>query len=224
VGGFASRYNINNLPHDAVKLQLRDLRALECVLGEGVANSVLGSALPESLNELVIDALLDVDARTSAAALSVVEVDTKVDPVDGLVEVGIIKDNVGALASELESNLLQVGASGRLHNLSADDGGTSESDLVNVHVGGHGSTGDLSETSDDVDDTWWEAGLLDELASYVRRQRCLLSSLEDNHVTGGNGGADLPCPHEQGEVPRDNLTANTNLLKVSGCGGWWAGY
>ena len=205
----------DNLPHDAVKLELRDLGSLEGVLGEGVADSVLGSALPESLNELVVDALLDVDTRTSAAALSVVEVDTKVDPVDGLVKVGIGKDNVGALAAELEGDLLQVGASSRLHNLSANDGGTSEGNLVNAHVGRHGSTGDLSETSDDVDDTWWEARLLYELAGYVCGQRCLLGSLQDDGVTGGNGRANLPCPHEQGEVPGDNLTANTNLRKLA---------
>jgi len=45
-----------------------------------VTNNVLGSTLLEALDELVVDTLLNVDTRTSTAALSVVEEDTKVDP------------------------------------------------------------------------------------------------------------------------------------------------
>jgi hypothetical protein len=68
------------LPHNPVELDLRDLRTLEGFWVEGVANSVLRSPRLELLHELVVDTLLDVDARTSAATLSVVEVDTEVDP------------------------------------------------------------------------------------------------------------------------------------------------
>ena len=66
--------------HDAVELDLRDLWALEGVLGEWVADDVLLCSLLESLDEVVIDALLYVDTRASAAALAVVEEDTEVDP------------------------------------------------------------------------------------------------------------------------------------------------
>lgn len=83
-----------NSPHDTVKLHLRDLWALEGVLGEWVTNDVLGSTFSEARQEFVVDALLDVDTRTGAAALAVVEEDTKVDPRDGVVNVGILKDNV----------------------------------------------------------------------------------------------------------------------------------
>jgi hypothetical protein len=98
------------------------LRTLEGVRGEWVTDSVLSSPLLEALDELVVDLFLDVDTRTSTASLSVVEVNTKVDPVDSLVKICVGKDNVGALASELKSDLLQVGASGRLHDLTADNG------------------------------------------------------------------------------------------------------
>ena len=200
-----------NVGHDAVELKLGDLGSLEGVLLEGVTDSVLGCALPEALKELVVDLLLDVDTRTGAAALSVVEVDTKVDPVDSLVDVGISEDNVRALTTKLERNLLQVGASSSLHDLATDNSGTSEGDLVNAHVSGHGGTGDLTETGNDVDNTRGKASLLDQCAGNVSRKRSLLSGLQDDCVTGGDGGTDLPCPHEDREVPGNDLTADTNL-------------
>ena len=69
-----------SLLHDAVKLQLGDLGSLESGSVEGVTNDVLGGALLEASQELVVDGLLDVDTGASAAALAVVEKDTKVGP------------------------------------------------------------------------------------------------------------------------------------------------
>lgn len=201
-----------DVAHDAVELQLRNLGALEGLLVEGVANLVLLGAGLESSHELVVDALLDVHTRTGAAALAVVVVDTKVDPVDGLLNVGVVEDNVGGLAAQLQGNLLQVGASSGLHDGAADSGGASEGDLVDAHVRGDGGTSDLAEASDNVQDTSGEAGLLDEGSKSQGRQRGLLSGLEDNGVAGGQGGANLPGKHQQGEVPWDDLAADTNSL------------
>ena len=50
-------------------------------------------------------------------------------PGDGLLHVRIIKDDVGALSTELESDLLQVGLGGSLHDLTANESATSECDL-----------------------------------------------------------------------------------------------
>ena len=225
--------------HDAVELYLRDLRALEGVLREWVADDVLLRPLLEALDELVVDALLHVDTRASTAALAVVEEDTEVDPRDGVVNVGVLEDDVRRLATELKGDLLQVRASGSLEDLATDNGRASEGDLVDVHVRGDGRTGDLTKTGEDVDDTWREAGLLDELGSDQATERSLLGGLQDDGVTAGNRGADLPCPHEQREVPagtcqmmdrtkgrtidlRNDLTANTNGLLadvVEGVGG-----
>ena len=199
---------MGGLLHDAVELELGNLRALEGVRSERVANDVLGRALLELLHELVVNALLHVDTRAGAAALAVVEEDTKVDPGDGVVDVGVLEDDVGGLATELESDLLEVGGGSSLEDLATDDGGASEGDLVDVHVGGEGSTGDLTETRDDVDDTGREASLLDELGGNEATKRSLLSSFQDDSVTASNGRANLPCPHEKGEVPGDDLSAN----------------
>lgn len=140
-----------------------------------------------------------------------VEEDTKVDPRDGVVNVGIVEDNVGRLATELEGDLLQVAASSGLHDLSSDEGGASEGNLVNIHVCRKGGTSDLSESRNDVDDTGREASFLDEGGSEETRQRSLFSRLDNDGVTTGNGGTDLPCPHEDREVPGNDLSANTDL-------------
>lgn len=108
--------------------------ALECVGCEGIANDVLRGACLESLNEFVVDALLDVDTRAGAAALAMVEENTEIDPADSIFNVGVVEDDVGALATKLESNLLQIALGGSLEDGSADDGGASEGDLVNIHV------------------------------------------------------------------------------------------
>jgi len=83
-----------NVRHDAVKLNLRNLRSLEGPGVMRVTNNVLGGSLLESLDELVINALLDVNSRASAAALAVVEEDTEVDPRDSVVDVSIVEDDV----------------------------------------------------------------------------------------------------------------------------------
>lgn len=206
-----------NVLHDTVELELRDLGTLEGVLGEGVTQLVLGGTLLEALNELVVDTLLDQQARTGTAALAVVVEDTKVGPGDGVINVGIVEDNVGGLATELEGDLLQVGLGGGLEDHTANKGRTGEGNLVNVHVGRDGSTGGATETGDDVDDTGGEAGLDDEVASIQTGERSLLGGLDDDGVTGSDSRTNLPGPHEEGEVPGDDLTADTDGL-VAGVG------
>ncbi len=92
-----------------------------------------------------------------------VEENTKVDPGDGIVNIGIVEDNVRALASKFEGHLLEIRSGSRLHDLSANNCATGKGNLVNVHVGRHGSTSRFAESRDDVDDTGRETSLLDEL-------------------------------------------------------------
>jgi len=101
--------------HDARELEFRDLRALDGAFLEGIADDVLFRAFGEFLDECVVDVFLDVDTGASAAALScklgcvslergsrgrrgmgtVVEVDSKVGPVDGGIEVSVVEDDGG---------------------------------------------------------------------------------------------------------------------------------
>lgn len=200
-----------NVLHDSVELDLGDLWALEGIILEWISDLVCVCALTETGNELVVDTSLDVDTGAGAAGLAVVEEDSEVDPGDGVVDISIIKDNIWGFASKLKSDLLQVGVSSGLHDETTDGGRSSESDLIDVHVGGEVGTGDAAESGDDVDDSWWETGLLDQVGGVESRKWSLLSSLQDNSVTAGNSWTNLPCPHEEWEVPWDDLSANTDL-------------
>ena len=104
---------------------------------------------------------------------------------------------------------------------SANQGRAGEGDLVDVHMGGNGSTSRLAEAGDDVDDTSWDTGLLAKSGGKQTRQRCLLGGLQDDRITGGQSRPDLPCPHEQREVPRDDLTADTHCLVSRVVEGLW---
>lgn len=81
-------------------------------------------------------------------------------------------------------------------------------------MGSNGSTGSLSETSNDVDDSWWETSFLDELTAVQTCEWGLFCNLDDYDVTGSNGWTNLPCPHEEWEVPWNDLTTDTDLGKI----------
>lgn len=169
-----------------------DLRALERILLEGVSDFVGRGPLLELLDKLVVDTFLHVDSASRTAALAVIEEDAEVDPRDGVVDVSVVKDDIGALATQLERDLFQVRASSSFHDLTADDGAASEGDLVDVHMGRECGAGDLAKAGNDVDDAWWETGFLDEFADVEGTERCLLSGLDDNGITTGDGWADFP--------------------------------
>ena len=119
--------------------------------------------------------------------------------------------------TKLQGNLLQVTLSRSLKDGTANKGGAGESDLVNVHVAGDGGTSDTTETRDDVNNTRGETSLNNQLGGVKTRQRSLLGGLQNDGVAGGNGRTDLPSPHEDREVPGNNLATDTNGL-VAGVG------
>lgn len=212
-----------NVLHDTIILELRHLGALEGLGVEWVADLVRLSALLESGDELVVDAGLHVDTRSGAAALAVVEVDTKVDPADGLLDIGIVEDDIGRLAAQLEGDLLEVRRGSGLHDGAANNSGASKGDLVDVHVGRDGSAGSLPEARDDVENTGRETSLFDELSKDKTGQRRLLSGLENNSVTGSQSRSNFPAEHQKWEVPWDDLAADANLndTTVSISSLWW---
>ena len=112
----------------------------------------------EPLDELIIDIFLDVDSRSRAAALSLIEEDSKIDPRNRVVDIRVLEHDVRALATKLQGNLLEIRPGGSLHDLTAYDGAAGESHLIHVHVRGKSGAGDLAEARDDVDDAWGKAG------------------------------------------------------------------
>lgn len=76
-----------------------------------------------------------------------VEEDTLSGILDSFLEVGVLKDNVGALTTKLKCDLLDVGLGSLLHDLSADGRGTSESNLVDGRVTRKDMTDGLTVTN-----------------------------------------------------------------------------
>lgn len=201
-----------DVTHDAIELGLGDLGSLEGLAVEWVTDLVLEGTGLEPLEELVVDIRLDEDTATSTAALAVVEVDTEVNPGDGVFDISVVEDDVGALATQFESDLLQVALSSGREDLATDEGRSGEGNLVDVHVGRDGGTSGTTEAGDNVDDTRGETGLLDELGGIESAERGELRGLHDDSVSSSDGRGDLPGEHEEGEVPGDDLAADTDGL------------
>lgn len=84
-----------NVFYDMIILELRYLGVLEGFGVEWVVDFVCFSVFFESGDEFVVDVGLYVDMRFGVVVLVVVEVDIKVDLVDGLFDIGIVEDDIG---------------------------------------------------------------------------------------------------------------------------------
>jgi ParB family chromosome partitioning protein len=167
--------------------------------------------LDQLRHHLVVGLLLDEQTRSGAAALAVVEVNRRGRSDRRGLEVGVVEDDVGRLAAELERDALQV-AGRRPHDLVTDFGRAGERDLVDVGMRGDRRACGLAESGDDVDHAGRDAGFLEQLAEAQRRERRLLGRLEDDGIAAGQGGAELPGGHQQREVPGDDLPDDADRL------------
>lgn len=124
--------------------------------------------------------------------------DTLTGVCDGIVDIGIVKDDVGTLSTELKRYLLQVGVGSLFEDLLTDGGRTGESDLVDSRRRSKGLTDGRSVTDNDVDDTSGDTSLLDELGHVHGGEGSQLGRLHDDGTSGGKSGSDLPGEHVEG--------------------------
>ena len=127
------------------------LRPLLRAPGKRVPDTPLLGPLRGSLDELVVDALLDHQPGARTAALALVEEESEVRHLHGLVKVGVVQDDERRLAAQLQGDLLEVGPAGRLLDQVTHLSGPREGDLVDGHVLGDGSPSGWSVARDDVD-------------------------------------------------------------------------
>ena len=85
-----------------------------------------------------------------------VQKDTESGPLDGLVEITVVKDDVGRFPTEFERYGLEVGSGRGLHDLTTDGTGTGKGDLADLGMFRDGSSDGRSVSIDDVDDTLYE--------------------------------------------------------------------
>ena len=100
-------------------------------------------------DDLVVDRLLHEQPGARAADVALVEEDAVDDALDGLVDRGVVEDDVRRLAAELQRQLL-AGAGDGAGDLLADGGGAGEGHLVDAGVLDDRAAG-LAGAGDDVD-------------------------------------------------------------------------
>src|SRR5262249_39802825 len=103
-------------PHDAIELLLGNLRPLRGLRIEGIADLLRLGFFQNFFDKLVVDLFLDEKPAAGTAALALVEEQAEVSALDGGIDIGIGKDDVGALAAQFEADALEVALGGRLHD------------------------------------------------------------------------------------------------------------
>ena len=152
-------------------------------------------------HELVVDAALHEQPRAGQADLPGVAEDRLDRPGDGVVEVGVVEDQVGALAAQLEADRGEVGRRG-LADHARGRGLAGEGDPVDAAVlGQRRARGVRSEAVHDVEDAGRQPGLGGQPGQQGRGLRGVLGGLEHHRVAPGQGGRDLPRLEHQREVP-----------------------
>ena len=116
----------------------------------------------------------------------------------------------GRLAAQLQRQLLARARRG-LADEAPHIGGAGEGDLVHACVIDQcGTRGTI--TRDDVDHTRRQACLAADFGERQGRQGRELGGLQHHRIAGGKGRRDLPRQHQEREVPRDDLAADTDGL------------
>ena len=154
------------------------------------------------------------DARRRRAHLALVVHDADVRPFGSLLEVRVAEDDKRRLAARLESDVLHR-PRGHLHDLLTGGRGAREGDLVDVGMVDERGASDAAQAIDDVDDTRREAGFLDEVGEVEDAEGGLFGGLQDDGVSAGERGAQLPGGHGQREVPGDDLADDADGLAQS---------
>ena len=125
--------------------------------------------LYRGLDKLVIDALLDNDPGAGAADLALVEQDAQLEAVQGPIPVAVFKENIGALAAQLQGGGDElVGRS--LGHIQAHFGGAGESQLPEAGMVQHILAGTAAAAGDHVQHAGGQQ-MTDELH---QGQHCLL--------------------------------------------------
>ncbi len=180
-------------------------------LVEGRAHPERFHAALELGDEWRGDALLHDQARAGAAHLALIEPDGIDDAFDGAIEIGIVEDDEGRLAAELEGERL-AGTRRLVADEAAHFGRTGEGDLVDTFVRHQGGSG-FAGTGDDIDDARRQAHLAAEFGEEKRCERRIFGGLQDHRIAERDSRRDLPGQHEEREIPRHDLADDADGIE-----------
>ena len=197
-------------PAHAVELRGRDERTHLGVLGRRVADGELLDRGGERGDEVVIDLRPGEHARGRGAVLARVPVARDLHAFDGGLDVGVVEDEHGSLAAELQMQALE-----RVRrdpgDLLAGPDVAGERDHRHVRVAHERRAGCLAVAEDHIQDAGREV-LGADLREDRGGHRRLLAGLEYDGVAGSDRRADLPDRHRERIVPRRDLRHHADRL------------
>ncbi len=142
---------------------------------------------------------------------------------DGFVQEAVVfvhhvfKEDVGGLAAQFQRGGNQVVGSG-LGNHAACGGGAGEGDFGDALAGCQRHTGFAAIAVDDVEHTSRQQ-IGNQIHQNQNADGGVFSGFEHHTVTSAQGGGQFPCRHQDGEVPRNDLTDHAQwLVNVVGHG------
>src|ERR1700722_4198914 len=188
---------------DLFKLRFGIDRADVSVFIERIADAESLDAVGELADDLFEHTFLHEQARTGAADVALIEINSRDDAFDGLVDRRVLKNDVRRLATEFEREFF-VRAGERFRDELADVGRAGERDFVDVGMLDDGRAG-FARAGDDIDNAFGKFGFLENLREAHRGDAGGLGGFDHNRVAAGERGSDLPRGHEQREIPGDNL-------------------
>ena len=165
--------------------------------------------LGERVDDVGVDLGRRDHARGRRAVLAGVEVAADGDRLGRQCDVGVVEDDHGRLAAELEVHPLEVGG-GRRCDLHARPHRARDRDELRRRVR-HERAAGVAVAADDVEDARREE-LGGDLGHQERRGRRRVARLEHDRVAGRERGADLPRGHQQRVVPGRDLPDDADRL------------
>jgi len=207
---------------DLLLLILRGLWAHLRGWVERVANLDLGDTRYGAFDELVEDGLVHEGTRGAGADLALVEGEEG-KAFDGLVEEVIIlvhdvgHEDVGGFSTQLQG-LRNDGLGCVLHDEAAGRCFSGEGDLGDAGVAGECFADFAAGAGHNVDHACGH-DVGDERDEGQEAEGCVRGRLDDGAVACSDCRGDLPCGHQQGEVPGDDLADYAHgLFEVVGDG------
>ncbi len=185
---------------------------------EWVALDHLPDPLNGTLDKRVVNGLLHQRSARAGAHFALIEGEHR-EAFERLVEEVIIfvvhvgKEDVGRLAAQFECDRDYV-LGGILHDEPPCRRLTRERDLGDARIGGERFAGLDAETVDDVEHARWQQ-VADDVHQHHDAHWRLLGRFQDDAIAGCKRRRQLPHRHQDGEVPWDDLTDDTErLMKV----------
>ncbi len=155
----------------------------------------------QALDELRVNRAMDQRARARDAGLAGGREDSRHHAFHGLIEIGVVENNIGRFAAELERHVLDA-ARGQPIDMLARLIAAGEGDLGDVLVRDQRLAHFVAEAGDDVDNARRKARLLEQLAERERRDRGKFRRLPHHGVARGQRRRQFPCRQQQRRVPR----------------------